>query len=351
MSRLPSHGARLPLRHSLHTTSLPSPTVVPMLLALALLLAGPAGPALAQTPGGEPSDNEAEALAAGLLGFELLWDRVLPDLSTEERVEADGAFDAVSLLFFAGNTGAALTGLDNLARKLDPEADPTELRRAAFVRLQELNDLRQSAPTPRGNVPFLLSVPDGPPPSAGWPVVVALHGAGGDERMFFGAYGAGRLPELGREAGWIVVAPSTEAVARESGALAALLDHLAESHPLDRDRLVLVGHSMGAAAAWREARATPGTWAGVACLAGICAAPADGSPTPVAHLHVAAGTRDPLVPVQRVENAAEGAEAAGITVELHTLDYRGHTLWVGEHVPVLLEWARRIAPPVSGSAA
>lgn len=316
------------------------------LLLLAGLLCAIPSSARAQTPDAARSQGtEMEALAAGLLGFELLWAEAHPELSRDQRVQADGAFDAISLLFFAGNTGAALTALDELAREVDPDTNPDELRRRAFQRLQELNDLRESAPTPRGSVPYLVAVPEGPPPSEGWPVVVALHGAGGDERMFFGAYGAGRFPELAREAGWLVVSPSTGAIARESGALVALLDHLASSHPLDSGRIVLVGHSMGASTAWREAQGTPGTWAGVACLAGVCAAPADGSPSPVPHLHLATGTRDPLVPLERVETAARGAEATGMEVDLHVLEDRGHTLWVGEHLPVLVDWMNRIAPP------
>jgi hypothetical protein len=40
------------------------------------------------------------------------------------------------------------------------------------------------------------------------PLLIALHGAGGSENMFFQTYGAGRLIELGRQRRWIDVSPS-----------------------------------------------------------------------------------------------------------------------------------------------
>lgn len=75
------------------------------------------------------------------------------------------------------------------------------------------------------------------------PLVVALHGAGGSENMFFDAYGDGMIVELCKQRGWMLVAPR---VSFMGSPVAAVIDALAERFPVDRSRLLLVGHSMGA---------------------------------------------------------------------------------------------------------
>ena len=77
------------------------------------------------------------------------------------------------------------------------------------------------------------------------PVIVAYHGAGGSENMFFDAYGAGRLARLARDNGYLLVTPRQPLM----GALLpidSLIDQLAEIAPIDRSRIVVIGHSMGA---------------------------------------------------------------------------------------------------------
>jgi predicted esterase len=77
------------------------------------------------------------------------------------------------------------------------------------------------------------------------PVIVAYHGAGGSENMFFDAYGAGRLARLARDNGYLLVTPRQPLM----GALMpidSLIDQLAEIAPIDRNRVVVIGHSMGA---------------------------------------------------------------------------------------------------------
>ncbi|MCU0720159.1 MAG: hypothetical protein MUC83_10690 [Pirellula sp.] len=77
------------------------------------------------------------------------------------------------------------------------------------------------------------------------PVIIAYHGAGGSENMFFDAYGAGRLARLARDNGYLLVTPRQPLM----GALLpidSLIDQLAEIAPIDRNRVVVIGHSMGA---------------------------------------------------------------------------------------------------------
>ncbi|MEY4915708.1 MAG: hypothetical protein RJA02_1977, partial [Armatimonadota bacterium] len=76
------------------------------------------------------------------------------------------------------------------------------------------------------------------------PLVIALHGAGGSENMFFDTYGAGKITALCAKRGWHLVSP------RVSGRFPAqLLESLSKVWNIDSSRVFIVGHSMGAAAA------------------------------------------------------------------------------------------------------
>jgi len=77
------------------------------------------------------------------------------------------------------------------------------------------------------------------------PVLVLFHGAGGSENMFFETYGAGGAVQAGLERGWLVVAVR-QSLTGMSLDVAQILEHLEEIYPIDRSRLFLLGHSMGA---------------------------------------------------------------------------------------------------------
>ncbi len=110
-----------------------------------------------------------------------------------------------------------------------------------------------------------LAIPQGG--QGPWPVLIALHGAGGSENMFFETYGAGRLIELARNRSWLVVSPR-----QTLGGLAMnvpqILDALEEFLPIDRQRIGLVGHSMGAAQAIAQVSAHPDQVQAVVALGG-----------------------------------------------------------------------------------
>jgi poly(3-hydroxybutyrate) depolymerase len=115
-------------------------------------------------------------------------------------------------------------------------------------------------------VPVRLYIPPIQDETKPLPLVVALHGAGGSENMFFDGYGDGAIVRLCRRRGWLLVAP-------RSGMLGAapvdeLLDALVAELPVDRTRVFLVGHSMGAAQAVSIAAHRPERYAAVAALGG-----------------------------------------------------------------------------------
>lgn len=105
------------------------------------------------------------------------------------------------------------------------------------------------------------STPDSPTP-----LVVALHGAGGSENMFFESYGAGQIVKECQKRGWLLVSPRSGLLGTPP--VAAIIDKLAEHYPIDRKRVFLVGHSLGAGQAIDLVQRHPDTFAAVAVLGG-----------------------------------------------------------------------------------
>jgi pimeloyl-ACP methyl ester carboxylesterase len=100
-----------------------------------------------------------------------------------------------------------------------------------------------------------------------YPVLIAFHGAGGSENMFFEAYGAGGLVRRGLERNWLVVAPRLGLMQRQ-GDLDSLLDALEGLVPIDRGQVFMVGHSMGAGQVARIADEAPGSFTAAAAIGG-----------------------------------------------------------------------------------
>lgn len=98
------------------------------------------------------------------------------------------------------------------------------------------------------------------------PLVIALHGAGGSENMFFDVYGHGKIVDLCQDRGWLLVAPRSGGFG--GAPLAEVIDEVAKLYPVDSRRVFVVGHSMGAAQALLNARLTPERFTAIAALGG-----------------------------------------------------------------------------------
>lgn len=96
-----------------------------------------------------------------------------------------------------------------------------------------------------------LRVP--PKRSESYPILFLFHGAGGSENMFFETYGAGRAVQLAADRGWIVVAPRQRLLGGIGLSSTEILEEIAGHFPVDRDRVFLMGHSMGAMQATQQA--------------------------------------------------------------------------------------------------
>jgi predicted esterase len=166
-------------------------------------------------------------------------------------------------------------------------------------------------------------------------VVIALHGAGADENMFFEGYGAGVLRDLAELGGFITASPATTEFLRAPGALDTLLATLEREQSIDRARVYVIGHSMGGAATLRLASEQRQSVRAAVVIAGAGQTPTDGQMAPT--LFIGAET-DLVIPVTRVRASYDAAKAAGAPVEFVQADGWGHTLVVGAWLGDAVRW-------------
>lgn len=189
----------------------------------------------------------------------------------EERLQESR--EAIRMIGDSGTpTGIATVNsicdqLDALLKGTVPEADFPAERRLQFceeliaVRCESNERLNIAHPgdyfvtleLDGARLPVRLNVPtigaghdlENDTPQESQPVLIAFHGAGGSENMFFETYGAGRLVDLAEERGWLVVSPRQALFGLRLN-VSEILQVLSEHFEIDRERVYLVGHSMGA---------------------------------------------------------------------------------------------------------
>lgn len=184
-------------------------------------------------------------------------------------------------------------------------------------------------------VPARVYAPPTMPPGAPAPLVIALHGAGGDENMFMDGYGAGLIKRLADARGFVVLSPRTERLMSGPSVLDALVRNASALYDIDPARVYLVGHSMGAMTAASLAASRAGTVAAAACIAGGPTGTGRGARAPTA---IYAAALDGLIPASRLERAARSAQKARQRVEFEIIEHWGHTLVVGHVLERAVDW-------------
>jgi pimeloyl-ACP methyl ester carboxylesterase len=177
-------------------------------------------------------------------------------------------------------------------------------------------------------VAFRLFIPKQFQPNRPIPLVVALHGAGGNEHLFFEGCGLGIVLKEAEKRGWAVIAPRAEAgLTHIGGALEAAQQLL----PIDPARIYLMGHSMGGAHSFAAIAQFPDRFRAVAIFAGA------GQPTQVpADLPIlmTVGEQELGMLKNNIENAYRRLQG----LNLKTLDYKkydgcDHLMIVREAMP------------------
>lgn len=251
--------------------------------------------------------------------------------STRRRVNQ--TFDRATLSFFGGRFASAIASIDSSLHLLatasgravpEVRAVPTTSRFAG--------DTRLSLTLASGTVvPMrLVAAPRVAKSKKPVGVLIALHGAGGEENMFVDAYGQGLAAQLAADAGLIFVSPATTAFVSSTEPFDSLMTMLRRSYRIDSTRVYLMGHSMGAGAVARLVRERPQLIAAAACLAGGSVVAVPQAPP---MLFIGAEL-DPIIPARNVKAAASGTP----TGSYEELAGEGHTLMVRRGVQRAVPW-------------
>lgn len=232
----------------------------------------------------------------------------------------------------ADNSAQWLADLSSLAAGVDDEIRSLEQGTDPFV--GRTGDWWCRLPLAGVDSPVRVFIPDNLPGGPA-PLVIALHGMGGDENMFMDGYGAGAIKRLAAERGFVVVSPESGAMAYPTS-FDALVEAASAWSPIDRERVFLLGHSMGAGIASSIARQRPDAVAGVALIAGAGSFPGAGVAMP--RTLVIGAESDMLVRAGMLHDAAQGARERGLPVESRTVPNTGHTLVVGAALPEVIDW-------------
>lgn len=179
-------------------------------------------------------------------------------------------------------------------------------------------------------LPYLLWMPEpAQRPAGGWPLVIFLHGSGerGSDLARVRAIGPPKYAVAGRRFPFVLVAPQLAAnEVWQSDALDALISSLLERLPVDADRVLITGLSLGGIGAWRYAMDYPQRLAGIVPVCG--AGDPSGAPRlvrlPIWAFH---GARDDAVPLAAEQRMVDAVNAAGGRAKFTVYPEVGHNAW------------------------
>ncbi len=167
--------------------------------------------------------------------------------------------------------------------------------------------------------PYRIFVPASYDGSKPFPLVIALHGMGGDENSYFDQYLQGAFKTEAERRGYIVACPKGRQPASmylgpAERDVMDVIEEVRRAYRIDADRIYMTGHSMGGYGTWSVAMNHPQVFAALAPVAG------GGSPagmSKIAHIPqlVIHGDDDKTVPVERSRVMVEAARKLGVEVK------------------------------------
>ncbi len=177
--------------------------------------------------------------------------------------------------------------------------------------------------------PYRVFVPSKYDASKPTPMVVALHGMGGDENSYFTAYDNGIVKREAEARGYIVVCPKGRGSASmyAGDAEKDVIDVIAamrRDYNVDANRIYLTGHSMGGYGTWSIAPKYPDLFAAIAPISG------GGNPSALSKIKhvpeiVIHGDNDPTVSVENSRKMVKAAQELGIKIKYVEVPGGNHT--------------------------
>jgi predicted peptidase len=193
--------------------------------------------------------------------------------------------------------------------------------------------------------PYRLFVPAKYDAKQKWPLVVALHGMGGDENSFFNGYAKGVIKEEAEKRGYLIVCPKGRGPAAMylGAAERDVLDVIKETRRqfnIDENRVYLMGHSMGGYGTWSVAVNNPDLFAALAPISG------GGMPQVVLGLKkithipwlVTHGDKDPTVSVEESRRMVKAGKDLGIEIKYNEVPGGNHGNIVVPAFKEIFDW-------------
>jgi predicted esterase len=207
--------------------------------------------------------------------------------------------------------------------------------------------------------PYQVFVPAAYDKAKTFPLVIALHGMGGDENSYFQAYAQGAFKVEAEKHGYIVACPKGRKPASMyiGDAEKDVMDVIAEmrrDYNIDPDRIYLTGHSMGGYGTWSVAMNHPDVFAALAPISGGANVPA--AMSKIAHIPVLIvhGDNDPTVPVERSRVMVATGKKLGAEIKYIEVPGGDHGSVVAPNFPAVFEWFdthKRKSGAAAGAAA
>ncbi|HKS42948.1 MAG TPA: prolyl oligopeptidase family serine peptidase [Blastocatellia bacterium] len=219
---------------------------------------------------------------------------------------------------------------------LDKGSDPFAARRGDFRKayLSKVDNTLQ---------PFRVFVPSSYDGTKPYPLVIALHGMGGDENSYFDAYGKGAFTSEAEKHGYIVACPKGRKPASmyTGDAERDVMDVLADmmrAYRIDPDRVYMTGHSMGGFGTWSVAMNHPEVFAAIAPVSGGVMNPA--ALSKIAHIPelIIHGDDDKTVSVERSRVVVAAGKKLNIEMKYIEVPKGTHGDVVAPHFKDVFDW-------------
>lgn len=193
--------------------------------------------------------------------------------------------------------------------------------------------------------PYRINVPPSNHSTDKVPVMLVLHGGGGDEN-YYPDLDEGMVPKILEREGIIMVSPRATSWYKDDGAkdMAQLVKLILQEYPnADKSRVYSTGVSAGGFGTYNLAVEYPGLFAAIACVSGSAR---DGDisriknlkNTPCLLIH---GGSDPVIPVENAITTSDRLKELGYPYELKIFPTHGHGYYSEEYMNLTLDFIKR----------